>query len=97
MRWLFRWLGKKIERSQSEHTIGEIWSSGHETMSADRTPNLCGGMVLQIHRASGGTVVEHTYYDNKENRHQSLHIITDDQDMGEQLSKIITIETLRKI
>ncbi len=42
-------------------------------------------------------VVEHTHYDNKtDENYNSIHIITDDQDLGEQLSKIITIEMLRR-
>jgi len=54
------------------------------------------GFRLNVYGASGGTIVETTKYDRKhdENRH-SLHIITDDKDMGEELSKIITMEQLR--
>lgn len=51
---------------------------------------------LNIYGASGGTIIETTKYDRKsdENRH-SLHIVTDDKDLGEELSKIITMEQLR--
>ena len=51
---------------------------------------------LNIFSASGGTIVETTKYDRKsdENRH-SLHVVTDDKDLGEELSKIITMESLR--
>lgn len=51
---------------------------------------------LNIYGASGGTIVETTKYDRKsdENRH-SLHVVTDDKNLGEELSKIITMEQLR--
>ena len=51
---------------------------------------------LKVYGASGGTIIETTKYDRKsdENRH-SLHVITDDKDLGAELSKIITMEQLR--
>jgi hypothetical protein len=54
------------------------------------------GFRLNIYGASGGTIIETTKYDRKndENRN-SLHIVTDDKDLGEELSKIITMEQLR--
>jgi hypothetical protein len=60
-------------------------------------PNLSSqGFRLNIYGASGGTIVETTKYDRKsdENRN-SLHIITDDKDLGTELGKIITMEQLR--
>jgi len=54
------------------------------------------GFRLQVYGASGGTIVETTKYDRKsdENRH-SLHVVTDDKDLGQELAKIITMEQLR--
>ena len=51
---------------------------------------------LSIYGASGGTIIETTKYDRQkdENRH-SLHVVTEDKDLGEELSKIITMEQLR--
>jgi len=51
---------------------------------------------LNIYGASGGTIIETTKYDRKhdENRH-SLHVVTEDKDLGEELAKIITMEQLR--
>jgi len=51
---------------------------------------------LNVYGASGGTIVETTKYDQKkdENRH-SLHVVTEDKDLGEELAKIITMEQLR--
>lgn len=54
------------------------------------------GFRLNVYNASGGTIVETTKYDRKndENRH-SLHVVTEDKDLGEELSKIIVMESLR--
>jgi hypothetical protein len=51
---------------------------------------------LKVYGASGGTIIETTKYDRKsdENRH-SLHVVTEDKDLGEELAKIITMEQLR--
>ncbi len=51
---------------------------------------------LNIYGAGGGTIIETTKYDRKsdENRH-SLHIVTEDKDLGQELAKIITMEQLR--
>lgn len=54
------------------------------------------GFRLNVYGASGGTIIETTKYDRKsdDNRH-SLHVVTEDKDLGEELSKIITMEQLR--
>lgn len=60
-------------------------------------PNLSSdGMKFQLYRASGGYVVETRYYDRKTDRNENkMYIITDDQDVGHAIGKIITMESLR--
>lgn len=54
------------------------------------------GLRLQIYRASGGYVVETRSYDrNKDRNNNTMHVITDDQDLGEHLGKIVMMEALR--
>jgi hypothetical protein len=54
------------------------------------------GFRLNVYSASGGTIVETTKYDRKNDDHRhSLHVVTEDKDLGEELSKIITMESLR--
>jgi len=99
MNWLFRWLSRKIDRA-NEKVPADTWSARLSTLSSasireDRLNS--DGMSFKIHRASGGMIVEHNHYDRKtDENHNSIHIITDDQDLGEQLAKIITIEMLRR-
>jgi hypothetical protein len=54
------------------------------------------GFRLNVYGASGGTIIETTKYDRKNDDHRhSLHVVTEDKDLGEELSKIITMESLR--
>ena len=54
------------------------------------------GFRLNVYTASGGTIVETTKYDRQKDDHRhSLHVVTDEKDLGEELAKIITMESLR--
>ena len=54
------------------------------------------GMGFRIYRAAGGFVVESSSYDEHTDRNKSsLHVITDDQDLGQAIGQIVVIETLR--
>lgn len=54
------------------------------------------GFRLNVYSASGGTIIETTKYDRQKDDHKhSLHVVTDDKELGEELAKIITMESLR--
>ena len=49
-----------------------------------------------IHPASGGYVVESTFYDEKNDRHnRHLHIITSQEDFSEELGKAVFMDMLK--
>ena len=60
-------------------------------------------MNFNIYRANGGYVIEtrfNTIDDHQTKKYSSesehsLHIITDDKDLGQEISKIITFEKLK--
>jgi len=55
------------------------------------------GMRLHIYRASGGYVVETRNYDShKDRHHHTMHVITEDQDLGDALGKIVMMEALKR-
>ena len=55
------------------------------------------GMRLQIYRANGGYVVETRSYDSHKDRNfNSMHVITEDQDLGDALGKIVMMEALKR-
>ena len=54
------------------------------------------GFNLRVYKASGGTVIETNTYDSSKDRHRNgLYVITDDKDLGHEISKIITVENLK--
>lgn len=75
-------------------SIGAIVSSRHhsQTLSSENEP-----LRFTVYNASGGKIVEINHYDSRTDRHStSLHIITSDEDFGEQLGKIAFLEALKK-
>lgn len=80
----------------------EAWENAKETRSDRITATVesnglsSQGMNFTVYRANGGHIIEHRIYDRKTDRNNnSLHIITDDKDLGEEIGKIITFENLR--
>ncbi len=55
------------------------------------------GMRMQIYKASGGYVVETRTYDHhKDRNNNSMHVITESQDLGDALGKIVMMEALKR-
>jgi hypothetical protein len=76
--------------SQKMATTGAIGIGRSPSIDNDR------GIRFQVYKANGGMVVETSMYDrHKDRHHNSLHIITDEQDLGKEIGKIITMETLK--
>lgn len=104
MNWLDKWAIKRAERAMlnkvsydemaipapkvRSNSIGTIATAG-QTLDSN-------GMNFKIYKASGGVIVETHMYDRKTDRANSgLYIVTDDKDLGQEISKIITMESLR--
>jgi hypothetical protein len=74
-----------------ETIISSSRSIQMNTLDSDR------GIRFNVYKATGGTVIETSFYDRHKDRHNSsLHVITDDQDLGKEIGKIITMETLKQ-
>jgi hypothetical protein len=55
------------------------------------------GIRFQVYKANGGTIVETTFYDrHKDRSYNGLYVITDDKDLGKEIGKIITMETIKQ-
>jgi hypothetical protein len=88
-----RWLKRKLRNwINSDDLICEV-APGRDVHSTSPHSN---GFRLQVWKASGGIVVETNMYDERKDRHsQGLHVITEDKDLGTEISKIITYENLK--
>jgi hypothetical protein len=75
---------------------GEVEDSyAVDSLSTSRIDNDR-GISFKVYKATGGTIIETSFYDRQKDRHHnSLHVITDDKDIGKELGKIITMETLK--
>ena len=76
------------DRDEMEQDIPQVIES--DRLSSE-------GMRLQIYRASGGYVVETKAYDHHKDRNFcTMHVITEDQDLGDALGKIVMMEALKR-
>jgi hypothetical protein len=72
-------------------------SKSINTIGSGRRLDQSNGMNFIIHSANGGYVMEYNQYDPRtDERNNALHIITSDQDLGQGIAHIITLEMLRK-
>jgi hypothetical protein len=96
MKWFYNWLDKKIKKARDkDNEIGRDL----ELMPATKSNRIDNErtMTLNVTKANGGWVIEHRQYDkHKDRNNNSVHIITDDKDLGEEIGKIITFESLYK-
>jgi len=94
---MINWIRQKLHNFLFPPDTNEARPSGkNTTISRGRTLDSR-GMSFTIHQANGGYVMEYSAYDEKSDRHNNaLHIITSDQDLGQGIAHIITLELLRK-
>lgn len=54
------------------------------------------GMRFNLYKASGGYVIETRSYDERNDRNiNKMYVINEEKDLGQELGKIITMESLR--
>ena len=98
---MINWLRQKLQNflhPQYPHDSDVVETKSHRRGVIVRGSSLDSrGMSFTIHQANGGYVLEYSAYDDKTDRHNhNLHIIPSDQDMGQGIAHIITLEMLRK-
>jgi len=68
----------------------------YSPMSVETDRFQSNGMRFQLYKAAGGYVIETRNYDQrKDEDHNKMYVITEDKDLGAELGKIITMESLR--
>ena len=87
-----KWLRKKLLNiiySEEKEPTGVLVKEG-ESINSDPV------LQFRVFGAVGGKVVEFSHYDRRTDRRNSTtYIITDDQDFGDRISKIATLESLK--
>jgi len=92
MKGFFRWLRRNLERYNDE----ECLPSPHYQNSFGNS--FGNSFNLTVSKAVGGTVVQANFYTSYKDQDipPGLYVIHDGEDLGDALSKIIMIETLKK-
>ncbi len=110
MKWFNKWLTKKMKQAwndtedQSENEVNYIASIGtirpkHQRGSTVKSDDglHSRGVSFTLYNANGGSVVELRDYDPMSDRHTNvLYVISKDQDLGQQLGHIVTMEALKR-
>ena len=97
MKWFDKWFRNKCKAAWEED---ECPSEGVRPNANKLSSNIPGshdnGINFVIYGANGGHVVETSKYDRVKDRHHTgLHIIRDEDDIGQEIAKILTLESLR--
>jgi hypothetical protein len=89
MKWLKKKLRNWINKEDNDYITLE-----RTIRVSDNVDTEC--IRFKVFRANGGTVVQTDQYDRKNDReYNNLHVIVDGQDIGKELGKIITFESLK--
>jgi hypothetical protein len=98
MRWLKRRLRNWLDSDDGPEEVYATSKSRRNSIVSARDSHELDGEPIRfnVFRANGGTVVQTHVYDRQKDRSfQQLHIVGHGQDLGESLSKILTMESLR--
>jgi len=103
MKWFDKWIMKKAEnimrkdREVDSNYIPHTLSSAKQIRPIEVSDSLDTRAVkFKMYKASGGTIIETAMYDDRKDRHNiSLYVITNDKDLGSEIGKIITMESLK--
>ncbi len=94
MKWLDNWFARMSEKSRKNagSERGMSVSSIDETLWPDTDPVL----TFRIYSANNGQILEFRRYDRKTDRNDnSTYIIEKDRDIGEYVSKCLSLEMLK--
>jgi hypothetical protein len=97
MKWFKRWFSRMSEQAwydaRAEHDGIPIKLN---TMGSNTGPNTAPNLMFKMYRANNGFVMEVGRQDKRtHDTSYEMYLIADGEDLGDNISKIITMETLR--
>jgi len=97
LNWFYRYLGTKIRSADQDCYVNEV-KLARSTVSVRDSDDLSSNPInFRMYKANGGWVVEFRQYDHKTDRHgTALYVINNEEDLGNNISKIITMEALKR-
>ena len=86
----------KYAKEQSYNSVIKANGLGDEVRRHDGRLDTVPDLTFKMYHAENGYVMEVRHIDKKTERQSvNLHVITDNQDLGEAISHILTIESLK--
>ena len=97
MKWLKRKLRDWVDDAREEPDVFQNkLSSGANVVALEDVETFGEPMRFTLTKANGGFIVSTRRYDNRADRSTGdNYIITDEHDLGEEISKIVTMESLK--
>lgn len=94
MKFLYKWLRNKYE---NENRLPDLVSKSERLVTGRSDDIRSNPLMFKLYKANGGWAIEFVEYNQKTDRHEtSLHVVNESDDLGNEISKIITYELLRK-
>jgi hypothetical protein len=86
MKWLYNILKKKYQYNLEIQPVEGVTSRRIDSH----------GINFTVHRATGGFIVEYHQFNRENDRSEhTLHIVREEEDLGNELSKIISFQSLK--
>jgi hypothetical protein len=103
LKWFYRWLDNKIQDSQyceedESVPMNSVQSKRRRIASVRESDELSTEPIqFKMYKAAGGWAIEFKQYDNRNDRMDtSLYVINGEEELGNHISRIITMEALRR-
>lgn len=110
-KWFDKWFAKKCKQAweDSQYEPEENLTAGMNAISGrvaksrristvrDSEDLSTEPITFKMFKASGGWAIEFRQYDSRNDRMDtSLHVVNNEEDLGNHISKIITLEALKR-
>ena len=94
--WFDNWFAKKCKQAWENYCVVED-SQPPGLTAINSTILHQRGMNFTIYQANGGYVIVYSKYDERTDKnYHALHIISNDQELGQGIAHIITYEMLKQ-
>jgi len=104
-KWFDKWFANKCKQAweDAQNSVQETGLAINKAvpgrLRAGRDSDSFGTepITFRMYKASGGWAIEFKTYDNRnDNMNCSLYVVNDEQELGNHISKIITMEALKR-
>ena len=103
LKWFYRWLDNKIQNSRyfeedEPAQMNSVQSKRRRIASIRESDELASEPIqFKMYKAAGGWAIEFKQYDNRNDRvDTSLYVINGEEELGNHISRIITMEALKR-